>query len=177
MQQLLYHTSFEPNEVTNLTSIDRNKSQKASASSRYQQHRQKRRRQQRHQAPSTHPPHHQQKTRQPKNHQHQLQHDRNSNAATLRYSRKPNQSNFRENTRCKIYKVDCTRIHCNSRSIGNIHVAPKKYPKRFVCVAGMCRLSKPTVDSLRPNGTQSIHVFANAAASAVAAYACLCTHY
>lgn len=118
MQQLLYHTSFEQNEVANSASIDRNKPQKSSASSRYQQHRQKRRRQQRHQPSSAHRPHHQhnqQKTRQPKNHHQAPQHEPSSSvaaasaaAATLRYSRKPNQSNFKQKRVSERY-AKCTR--------------------------------------------------------------------
>lgn len=115
MQQLLYHTSFEQNEVTHLTSIDRNKSDKSSASTRYQQHRQKRRRQQRHELLSAHrQQHHQQKKRQPKTHYHQQQQERISSAAnSLRYSRKPNQSNFKQKMFRKNMQNVPGRMHKN----------------------------------------------------------------
>lgn len=102
MQQLLYHTSFERNEVTNLSSIERNKSQKSSVSSHYQQHRHKRRRQQRHHSTSIHQqqqqqhqqPPQQQKTRKTRN---QPQHDRNADTTntSLRHSRKQNPSKIK----------------------------------------------------------------------------------
>lgn len=133
MQQLLYHTPFEQNEVTNLASIDRSKPQKSSASSRYQQHRQKRRRQQRHQPPSTHQQqhqHNQQKTPKNQHHHQQQQHERNSDAAaTLRHSRKPNQSNFKQKVFRKNMQNLQGRLHKNllQPSLHVPHSSPQKY--------------------------------------------------
>lgn len=153
MQQLLYHTPFEQNEVTNLASIDRSKPQKSSASSRYQQHRQKRRRQQRHQPPSTHQQqhqHNQQKTPKNQHHHHQQQQqqlqqpERNSDAAaTLRHSRKSNQSNFKQKVFGKIMQNLQGRLHKNllqpsTTTLHNPKFISPKISMRLVCVARRC---------------------------------------